>query len=318
MRSSTLDALREAYAQVSQSNARALRQLSAVAAAFQQRGIDFLLLKGGDLISRLYGARGLRPMVDLDLLVRPRDLPAIQEALLAMGYEPTSDGNAAFRLPGGLAVDLPTSLWYLEGDALAGIWQRAVVRRIEGQPVKVMGSDDLVIYLTAYAVVHRAALSARFVNDLALLVQKEAVDWDFVVAQAEACALKVPLHHGLRYARWRQARCAVPSPVLRRLAPRSPGEHLLAWLLRKLVTERWIYGTGFLLLFLTQPGLSRWRWLGRLWFPPITFLRDRYGMEAARHPARLRLKRAVALLAALPGLTRHVLSSLLARGPVSP
>lgn len=317
MSSSTLDNLLESYARVSRINQRALAQFAVVAAAFKQHRVDFVLLKGVDLISRLYGVRGLRPMADVDLLVRERDLPVIDKILLALGYRQAIDGNPAYILPDGLKLDLVTSVWYLDDpEALESLWQRAISRQIGAQRVSVMSGEDLLIYLTAYTVVHRAALSPRFANDLALLTQKESLNWDFILAETEAHGLRAPLHHGLAYARARQGLCVIPDAVLKDFAARRLGERLMAFLLRKVVTERFVYGTGFFLLFVTRPGMvKKWRWLSRAFFPSSTFLRYRYGTRGARRPGWVRLLRVFALLGRVPGVARHIVSSLFRRAP---
>src|SRR5206468_4850779 len=58
------------------------RLLDALAAA----GIDALAYKGPALAMRAYGELGMRAFVDLDLLVRPDDVPRAIEALSAAGY----------------------------------------------------------------------------------------------------------------------------------------------------------------------------------------------------------------------------------------
>ncbi len=314
MNSSTLDNLFESYARVSRLNQRALAQLGGAAAAFKQNRIDFVLLKGADLVSRLYGVRGLRPIADVDLLVRERDLPVIDQILAALGYHQEVDGNPAYSLPDGLTLDLVTSIWYLDGtDALENLWQRSISRQIGTQRVSVMSGEDLLIYLTAYTVVHRAALSPRFANDLALLTQKEQLNWDFIIAEAKANGLRVPLHHGLSYARARQGLCNIPEAVLHHLEPQVLSERLMAFLLHKVVTERFVYGTGFFLLFLTRPGLKKWQWLSRAFFPSSTFLHYRYGTRAASRHVWLRLMRVFALLSRIPGVAWHIVSSLCKR-----
>ena len=67
------DELVEAYAQVGSANRRSLEALTVVLIQFRARGIACILLKGADLLSRLYGVWGLRPMVDADLLVRTQE-----------------------------------------------------------------------------------------------------------------------------------------------------------------------------------------------------------------------------------------------------
>jgi hypothetical protein len=77
MPSSTLDALLERYQQVSAANQSVLRHFTTVAAALQRAQIPFVVLKGADVISRLYGLHGTRPLADVDLLVNETDLAAI-------------------------------------------------------------------------------------------------------------------------------------------------------------------------------------------------------------------------------------------------
>ncbi len=298
MGTSTLEDLLETYIRVSEVNQAALDQLGLVAERFHQRGIDFILLKGADLLTRFYGARGMRPMADVDLLVRESDLAAIDAELGALDYRLQIDGNPAYRSPDGtLVLDLITSIWYLDSpEALDDLWQRARSRTVSGQRMKGMGSEDLFIYLTAYTVLHRGTLSPSFAKDLSLLAMHERPAWDRILDEVERRNLRVPVHHGLSYARSRESLLDLPEDVIARLAPSGPGESLLAFLLRRLVTERVVDGLGHFLLFLTLPGLKRWNWLRRAFFPSPAFLRYRYGEPGVRHPLQTRLRRALYLV----------------------
>ena len=81
MPSSTLDDLADVYTQISLINKRLLDAYEIVGRSFQQQGIECILLKGADLLTRLYGMRGTRPLSDVDLLVHEQDLPAIHRLL---------------------------------------------------------------------------------------------------------------------------------------------------------------------------------------------------------------------------------------------
>lgn len=61
MPSSILDDLLEAYTQVSIRNRAILEEFTLIAERFRQQGIEFIVLKGADILSRLYGVRGARP-----------------------------------------------------------------------------------------------------------------------------------------------------------------------------------------------------------------------------------------------------------------
>ena len=143
MNVSTADRLIESYALIGAANKRSLEQLRLVLTEFQAHGIMCVLLKGADIVQRLYGVWGLRPMVDVDLLVREHDLPAIDRIVTGLGYLPQIDGNPAYRsAEGTLALDLITEIWYT--DDTEDIWRRAVQRDLAGIPVKGMGALEII------------------------------------------------------------------------------------------------------------------------------------------------------------------------------
>jgi hypothetical protein len=64
-----------------------LRELARIAAAFAAEGIDYFLLKGCGVAVLYYEHPLLRPMQDIDLIVRPADAPRVQQLLFELGYE---------------------------------------------------------------------------------------------------------------------------------------------------------------------------------------------------------------------------------------
>lgn len=62
-----------------------------VVQAYDAAGIDLLLVKGIALSNFVYSEIGLRPMRDIDLLVRKSDLQRAQEILFELGYAPAED-----------------------------------------------------------------------------------------------------------------------------------------------------------------------------------------------------------------------------------
>ncbi len=311
MATAHLDTLIEAYAQVGAANRRLLGNLHPVLARLQASGIDFLILKGADVLPRLYGVWGMRPMVDVDLLVRQQDLAAIDVIVRNLGFRPEIDGNPAYRDPETtLMLDLITDVWY--SNDLEGIWQRAVQRNLQGVPVKGMSAEDLLIFLTAYTVLHRGYFVPTFPTDIDLLVRKEPLDWEFIVDEASRCHVKVPLHHGLSYAVRREA-ILIPDYAFTRLAPSGPSEKLLAWLLYKLVTDRFVERISHFLVFITQPGANKWRWLRKAFYPSTAFLKYRYGERGSIHPVWTRLKRGCHLVVQAQLLLAQIVFLLLKR-----
>jgi hypothetical protein len=61
--------------------------LAAILRAAAQEGVAALPLKGAALVERYYAEPGLRPMADIDVLVRPADLPRLDRALAGLGFQ---------------------------------------------------------------------------------------------------------------------------------------------------------------------------------------------------------------------------------------
>src|SRR5436309_302704 len=87
-----LDQVLADYSRISSVNKAKFAKLRVVLQHFHTNRIDCILLKGADLIPRLYGVLGVRPMVDVDLLVHDQDLPAIDRILRDLGYRSQIDG----------------------------------------------------------------------------------------------------------------------------------------------------------------------------------------------------------------------------------
>jgi hypothetical protein len=311
MPSSTLDDLLEAYTQVSIRNRAILEEFTLIAQRFRQQGIAFIVLKGADVLSRLYGVRGARPLSDVDLLVHESDLPTIDRELRTLGFTQQIDGNPAYAsAEGTLSLDLITTLWYLDQQELASVWKRARRRPVDATTISCLDTADLLIYMAAYNVIHRGHLSASFVHDMKLLIEKEAPDWPVIVARTRQAKLHVPLFHGLSHVVKIFPALPIPDSVLAMLGPTKRHERMLAWLLRKLVTTESLPEVGHLLLFLTQPDSNKMVWLKRRLFPSATFLSYRYGPARQILSWKTRLSRCYHLTTAVLDLIRRVLRRL--------
>jgi len=292
MPSSTLDDLADAYTLVSLTNKRLLDEWEIVGQAFHRYGIECIVLKGADLLSRLYGVRGTRPLSDVDLLVHEQDLPAVHRLLIETGLAQQIDGNPAYRSSQStLSLDLVSGLWYLDKEGLAALWARARTRLLGQLTVKQLASDDLLLYLIAYAVVHRGQLSHSFFTDLRLLIEKETLHWPTLVVEASRRHLKIPLYHGLRQLALSNSTTGIPTTVIQQLAPSTIAEQTLELSFRRLVTTQPLPELGHFLLWITQPPGHKLAWLRRTLFPPSLFLTYRYGNESVRRPWHTRITR---------------------------
>lgn len=108
-------------------------ELRRIVETFDAREVPVLPFKGPVLAWRAYRDLGARPFVDLDLLVRPSDVPAAIAALGALGYIPmhhfTERQEAWFR-----RVDGDYALVHPDTDFLVELHARAMSLRFEGMP----------------------------------------------------------------------------------------------------------------------------------------------------------------------------------------
>lgn len=71
-------------------------ELSKILTAFQKAGIDTIVLKGAFLAEEIYKNIGLRPMNDIDLLIKEEDLQKAKKKLTELKYSATSISQTKF------------------------------------------------------------------------------------------------------------------------------------------------------------------------------------------------------------------------------
>ena len=113
------ESLRQDYLKNAVRNTRLYQAFGELVRGLADRGIPVIALKGIHLAEAVYGNIALRPMGDLDLLVKPEDLDRAGTALGKLGYAPYGTGQSVrpdkrhlvfHHLQTGLKVDLHWTL----------------------------------------------------------------------------------------------------------------------------------------------------------------------------------------------------------------
>ena len=187
-----------------------LHELGQTLKLFRAAGIDTIVLKGAALIETVYKSIALRPLSDLDLLIRRKQLPAALELLAPVKYEQTSvlqrDSYYPVRLekPGIEPVILELhwslfhSLHYQEHLSMDWFWQTARTVKTGLQPMTIMGSVGQILHLCGHLVLHHAhGPQLLWQNDLAelLAVYRNEIDWNLLLYKAETFQLILPLRN---------------------------------------------------------------------------------------------------------------------------
>lgn len=226
------------------------RQLSEVLVQARSRRIPVIALKGVVLAERVYRDPALRPMNDIDLLVEPEHLSALERVLESLGYrgkrrDPTvgpgvvkhtstflRDGaaprtkNPYLSTAGECMIEPHQSLeerWFgLSVDITPGLFVRAVEVTLAGQPCLSLDPEDLLLHLVVHFSFNLIMGQPTMVQlaDLPIVIERAPPDWSRFIDRAiergaaahAACALT--LAKKLLGAR-------VPEEVLSRLEQRT-------------------------------------------------------------------------------------------------
>jgi hypothetical protein len=154
---------------------RALRlagELLRLMDALSPAGIEALAYKGPALAMRAYGDLSLRSFVDLDLLVRPDDIPRSLAVLADAGYAPALRLSPAQerwfrRVDGDYPLVHPATDTLLELHARVSslrfgmpidtdaLMRRSQLVAVGGGEVRTLGDDDLLLVLFVHGAKHR-------------------------------------------------------------------------------------------------------------------------------------------------------------------
>lgn len=241
--------LQEAYYLTAGRNMRLYRELGKLLHGFHGAGVPVILLKGAHLAEIVYGNVALRPMGDIDLLVRHADLVRAHEVLAGQGYANAekNTGHGLGHLPPYLkknapAVEIHYNICgppFSERFAVAGLWEGARPATVQGAAALTLCPEDLVLHLCVHAAVdHGLEMGPLPLFDLARTLDHYGGDisWDSLLGRAGQRGLKRCLVLMLRLAE-NMAGLVLPGQVQRIGMPDAPSGRELA-AARDLVFER--------------------------------------------------------------------------------
>ncbi len=186
-----------------------LQDLAEILRACEQEQIAAIPLKGSLLATLYYTEPGLRPMNDLDLLVRPADEQRMLRLLARLRYQPLARSQKHVLLArpeshgpvvsftgehpdNPRSLDLHTRLaeyfWGIKYDLTEEAWADSASGRLQGAEARVLGPAALMHHLAIHASSDALARRLRLLHlaDIALVADKiDQADWDRIVAGAQ-------------------------------------------------------------------------------------------------------------------------------------
>ena len=236
--------LQSAYLRAAASGMQQLAHFRVVAEAFGEAGIELITLKGAALTELLYGDPGLRPLSDIDIIIKESDWSAACEILKNMGYSsPTQrlrplppkltrydvESHVQLVSPAGTCLEFQFDLFTMGIGMLdmEGVWKRSRNAVIAGAEVHTLGPEDQLLHLLVHANRHGCSQLKWLVDITEYLRQDPGLDWDLLVSIARREKVTVYVYQTLTHIERLFGPLPVGRGVLEQLRPR--GYQQLLW-----------------------------------------------------------------------------------------
>jgi len=245
--------LRRRYYLTGLQNALFCDELKSILRAFRQEGVDAVLLKGMALAETVWRNVALRPMADIDLLVREEDLDAADEILSSLGHVASERYRSKewyrrshhhlaprYNQEQGIAVELHRNIVVPDDHFsvdISGVWQRAQYVTVAGVDTRVLSPEDQIIHLCLH-VSHDDPFVGKIgsLMDIAQAVRHygDSIRWNWIRAQAVQNNFGRFVYYPLYLAK-DEFGVAIPGSVLDRLKSESGLSRLEDRLLRSII-----------------------------------------------------------------------------------
>jgi len=192
------------------------------------QNIEALMLKGTGIILGCDIKPPLRPMSDIDFLVKKEEVRTAVKILSKLGWQPKQHYPSnldllhaySFMNDKGQNIDLH---WRsldmdLTDSHTAGYWERSIPSQLNEVPVRIMGVTDQLIQTCVHGIRWSRIPPIRWIADTFMLFEKSYmdIDWDHLINISTALKVTIPMGQGLRYLR-SEFSLPIPDAVLQAL-----------------------------------------------------------------------------------------------------
>ena len=216
-----MDTLTARYALTFYQNMRIYERLRGILERLQTEGIEVILLKGVALAQTIYADMALRPMTDIDLLVRKADLQTAVEIVSALGYTPPRMPESilkkhrqlplradldAEQLEPAIAVDIHDNI---VPESLASrinpdrLWEGVQSVNISGCNAFILSPENSILHLCIHLSKHDFLGGLRNLVDISEAIRYycDDLDWHFIVRKSNECGMSAFVYYPLYLAR---------------------------------------------------------------------------------------------------------------------
>ena len=194
--------LRNIYLKSAGRNTMLYNQLEKLLTVFNKNNVPVILLKGAYLAEEAYGNIALRPMQDIDLLIRKEDVSRAYEILTDLGYSPVKPIHEEFdisqhhhipqfvgsgKIPVEIHWNISSPLGPFKIDP-EDLWRKAVKKNVCAQNISVLCTEDLLLHIIVHLSYHdifEASLLSFY--DIKVILEKFGADieWKNLIQSAD-------------------------------------------------------------------------------------------------------------------------------------
>lgn len=259
------------------------RATAHIAGLLRTEHIEVMVLKGMTLASEYYDDMSLRPMNDVDLLIRLDDAQRAIGLLERGGEWLRADAmrlsapeefavhpSCAFTFKGNpeIGIDLHWRLFraWSSREAETVLWEHATSFESAGTRFLMPNASDMLLHICAHGMQWNDMPALRWVVDAVMVMRRGGVDWTYLSEQAERRGLTHGLVQTLQYLR-SVFRAPIPEAALERIGGlRSlPIERLIGLSLLRPSSRQSLFTALRIHCYIAKRELVRFQGIGGYW-----------------------------------------------------
>lgn len=204
--------LEEEYFRTWYNNELLFHETAALLHSFRAVGIETIALKGTALALHFYKDSGLRPMSDVDILVRPQKAELAIERLHEAGWKSIYESpeflipyqhSVGFSDSQGHKIDLHWRVIWgeLQEANDSSFWEGAIPIEINNVPISILDPTDQLLHVCVHGAAWNDLPPLRWVADAAIIMRTAdpKINWGRLVEQTYMRRLMLPMMDTLSY-----------------------------------------------------------------------------------------------------------------------
>jgi len=220
--------LASCYYNVASRNTLLTEKLAAILDYFQKERIEIILLKGIALIQTIYPNIALRPIYDIDILIRPQDFAVVKAGLEELGYFNSVFYREDF-YQDNIMVDVHEELINMTRIKsrrkahridMDEVWRSSLAIEINGQKARILSPEYSLMELCLHLTFHHGLQGLIWFVDIARLIEyyKNEIDWNRFIKETSDYRINKPVYYALFYVS-KILKQDIPEYVLSQLRP---------------------------------------------------------------------------------------------------